>query len=160
MAEVRVKMERWQGLEWASQVLAAEVPTTSRRQTHEEGDYEMSDDGGFEGGDLGDDDLCVAIPATQASASFTPAAPPRPTPLVIDVDADDAADMPPARADHADHADAADSEAHSARGVKRRAASLVAEDAMSAQRLARQLRTEGLGTPASAKRNRSAWVWA
>ncbi|KAJ0391033.1 hypothetical protein P43SY_010301 [Pythium insidiosum] len=121
----------------------------------EEDDYEMGDDGDFEGDDLGDDDLCVAIPATQASASLPPAAPPRPTPLVIDVDADDAVDMPLAHADHADHADAADSEVHSARGVKRRAASLVAEDAMSAQRLARQLRTEGLGTPASAKRNRS-----
>ncbi|KAJ0391077.1 hypothetical protein ATCC90586_011414 [Pythium insidiosum] len=114
----------------------------------------MGDDGDFEGDDLGDDDLCVAIPTTQAPASLPPSAPPRPAPLVIDVDADDAADMPPAGADRADHADVADSEAHSARGVKRRAASLVAEDAMSAQRLARQLRTEGLGTPASAKRNR------
>ncbi|KAJ0391916.1 hypothetical protein ATCC90586_011442 [Pythium insidiosum] len=96
----------------------------------EEGDYEMGDDGDFEGDDLEDADLCVAIPAT---TSFS----------LLD------------RAGRADHADAADSEAHSARGVKRRAASLVAEDAMSAQCLARQLRTEGLGTPASAKRNRS-----
>ncbi|KAJ0394610.1 hypothetical protein P43SY_000066 [Pythium insidiosum] len=138
----------------------AQIAASQRRSAqrddalHEEGDYEMGDDGDFAGDDLGDDDLCVAIPATQASASLPPAAPPRPAPLVIDVDADDAADMPPAHADRADHVDAADSEAHSARGVKRRAASLVAEDAMSAQRLARQLRTEGLGTPASAKRNR------
>ncbi|KAJ0391197.1 hypothetical protein P43SY_011030 [Pythium insidiosum] len=129
--------------------------SAEHRAQDEEGDYEMGDDGDFEDDDLGDDDLCVAISATQASASLPPAAPPRPAPLVIDVDADDAADAPPAHADCADHADAADSEVHSARGVKRRAASLVAEDAMSAQRLARQLRTEGLGTPASAKRNRS-----
>ncbi|KAJ0392088.1 hypothetical protein P43SY_011779 [Pythium insidiosum] len=121
----------------------------------EEGDYEMGDDGDFEGDDLEDADLCVAIPATQASASLPPAAPPRPAPLIIDVDADNAADAQLARAGRADHADAADSEAHSARGMKRRAASLVAEDAMSAQRLARQLRFEGLGAPASAKRNRS-----
>ncbi|KAJ0391805.1 hypothetical protein ATCC90586_011584 [Pythium insidiosum] len=88
----------------------------------EEGDYEMGDDGDFADDDLGDDDLCVAIPATQASALLPPAAPPRPAPLVIDVDADDAADVAPAHADRADHADAADSEAHSARGVKRPAA--------------------------------------
>ncbi|KAJ0408794.1 hypothetical protein P43SY_000690 [Pythium insidiosum] len=60
---------------------------------HEEGDYEMGDDGDFADDDLGDDDLCVAIPATQASASLPPAAPPRPAPLVINVDADDAADI-------------------------------------------------------------------
>ncbi|KAJ0397444.1 hypothetical protein ATCC90586_009028 [Pythium insidiosum] len=86
MAQVRVKMERWQGLEWASQALAAEVPTTSRRQTRaatsEQGVIFLEDDTVTGGGP-------VAQPSQDTEAMDVDASGEQDDAMDMEVDEDD-----------------------------------------------------------------------
>ncbi|KAJ0391161.1 hypothetical protein P43SY_010293 [Pythium insidiosum] len=111
------------------------------------GGYDIDDtaDVSDEVSGVGDQERVHPARALSSPASSVPPAPAcrsLAAPPVISIDSDD--DGSPSL--------------HSARGVKRRAASLVAEDAMSARRLARQFGTEGLGTPVTSKRGRSSPV--